>query len=456
MAQSDKQKKKTDSVLAQRYWRDALQQLQGRTRAKADDLSAGLMWLVEAYSKEPTLDAAKEDLYEIRFGAILAQHPKLRQLWPHAGLAAVAASRNGRFVVTASNQVDRHELVLWDAQGGQRLHSLTTNHEINGVEFSGDSRYLLAATGKKDDARGELCIWYWPQANELPQLVGNKPLTDAGAVLAAAFLRSPDASTPPRVVAVIQGPDATNKVRLWRSLDELPRDLTIEEPDVPQASALSALTVSPDGRFVATWGARGNVHVWSVKNQAGIGDLKIQIAAVAHAVFSSNGNWLATVDRRGGAQLWDTSSGACLKEWAAHGGAATYVAFSPDDRRLVTDGEDNATRLWEIVTQSDEGVGAEIRVQPKFEFPHESGLVRAKFSPDGRHLATNGRDGTVRVWDVATGRPVAPTLHHAFAVSAIEFSHDGFRILTQIATRLRCGNWLPRTRRPPRCGLVRG
>jgi WD40 repeat protein/tetratricopeptide (TPR) repeat protein len=487
---SDKQRKETDTALAQSYWRDAVQRLPG-SATKGDDLAVGMLWLAEAYYKDPKrLDPAKADLYEIRFCSALAQHPKLRHLWHHDDMSAVASSRDGRYVLTTGTQGGEYNLRIWDASRGrlpqvtEPLHWFKCEYEVNTAEFSGDGQYLLAAMGKKgdatsedDDAVGELAVWHWPEPGKPPQLVEGRPLADSGRVLAAAFVPSPDISPPPRVIAIIQEPNATKKgsttkVKLWRSLQGLPEDLRprVADAETPGLTAGEAaanefaanmLTVSPDGRFVATWGASKNVYIWNVEDPSkgvdarptgSVGRSGEELAEVTYAVFSSTGDWLATVDRKGGAQLWDASTQEKLLYWKAHVDAATHVAFSPDERQLVTAGEDCVANVWDIsdiVTRRQPveakatkfGYPVERRSldehtahnpTPKSVFLHESRVTCSKFSPDGRQVATASQDRTVRIWDAATGLLVMPQLHHALSVSSVEFSPDGFRILTRM------------------------
>ncbi|MBY0233038.1 MAG: hypothetical protein K2W96_27465, partial [Gemmataceae bacterium] len=46
-----------------------------------------------------------------------------------------------------------------------------------------------------------------------------------------------------------------------------------------------------------------------------------------------------------------------------------------------------------------------------------------------RPLATASEDGTVRLWDEATGDPIGPPLRHGCPVRAIVFAPDGKRLL---------------------------
>jgi len=62
---------------------------------------------------------------------------------------------------------------------------------------------------------------------------------------------------------------------------------------------------------------------------------------------------------------------------------------------------------------------------------HSGEVLSAAFSPDGKRIVTSSYDATVRIWDAATGWPIAEPLRgHANAVWSAVFSADGKSIIS--------------------------
>ena len=98
-----------------------------------------------------------------------------------------------------------------------------------------------------------------------------------------------------------------------------------------------------------------------------------------------------------------------------HGGELVAALFGPDGRRLATAGGEQGARIWDVATG-----------HPLAAMPGQPGPVTAiAFSPDGASLATSGQDGTLRLWDAVAGKERGAPLAHDVHIVALRFSPDG-------------------------------
>jgi WD40 repeat protein len=208
-----------------------------------------------------------------------------------------------------------------------------------------------------------------------------------------------------------------------------------------------AVAFSPDGRTLALGNRDGAVILlWDLDTWTLVGVLNCELR-VKSVAFSPDGRTLASggwtmintdLEHRhqiffGELRLWDVASKKPLrtlqapKTHLAFGGpntdfaadAVQWVSFSPDGRTLASEHLDGSLRLWDVVSGEISHV---LKADVNFNF------APVAFSPNGHTLASGtdkDRGGTIHLWDVASGRLLRTLQGHRYGTWSVAFSPDG-------------------------------
>lgn len=103
-----------------------------------------------------------------------------------------------------------------------------------------------------------------------------------------------------------------------------------------------------------------------------------------------------------------------------HKESVRAVTFSPDARTVLT-GSGGTARLWDV--RSGKAIAPAL--------PHSRSVNAVAFSPDGR-TALTGTLGTVRLWDVRSGKPLSTPLRQG-GVESVTFSPAGPRAVLNVS-----------------------
>jgi WD40 repeat protein len=196
-----------------------------------------------------------------------------------------------------------------------------------------------------------------------------------------------------------------------------------------------ALAYSPDGSTLAGLvqsgeSPRHEVRVWDLTTWE---ETVIVVSDDPDAMprglaFSPDGTEFAVraPTDRGAPVVFYNLTGEELRRCCEHPQPDWYYAsveYSPDGRHLLTTGTDSTTeegtvKLWELAT------GKEVSLEG-----HHDAALLGTFSLDGSRIASSG-DSEIILWDVATLQPLTVLQERDATAMGLSFSPDGRRLVS--------------------------
>lgn len=191
--------------------------------------------------------------------------------------------------------------------------------------------------------------------------------------------------------------------------------------------AVRGLAISADGLFLVTAGEDSRLRLW--QTGAKPQELKTYLGdfgSVDHLALAPNGKWVATCATRlttteMGVQLWDLGTGAERRRLRGPAENIRCVAISPDGKGIAAGSNDSMVWVW----SSDQAGPKTVCMKG------HAGPVTGVWFITPESILSTGMDGTVRQWDLRTGKTkgviqaaVGPIVGLAFGSKRVAVAGD--------------------------------
>jgi len=214
--------------------------------------------------------------------------------------------------------------------------------------------------------------------------------------------------SPPGTVKLPQSPDTRRVHPNMVRVEAASRSDTVEP--VPHAILPFATFVSTHSHELSAF---ADLAIVLARNHAADGPVVQQAERLVDAASSA---WLSRDPRPPASPLRP----ACLRTLAGHSGGVEAVAITPDGQSAVSAGRDGTVRVWDIAS-------GELRTLNG----HAVGEVNAvALTPDGQTAVSGGHDLTVRVWELASGKLLRTLAGHTQWVTAVVLTPDGQTVVS--------------------------
>jgi len=190
-----------------------------------------------------------------------------------------------------------------------------------------------------------------------------------------------------------------------------------------QRRALSAVSISDDGKFCATGSWTGAVKLWSLSDcmEAGFNALEGHAHRVADVCFldADHGCFLASGATNGEIKIWNlNSSNGDQVVLKGHKDRVSRLVRHRLSNLLLSSSFDLTWRMWDLETKQN------VLVQSG----HSRPVYGLAAHPDGGLAFTGDLGAGLRVWDLRTGHNVCDLKGHSKGILSIRAHYNGYTI----------------------------
>jgi WD40 repeat protein len=303
----------------------------------------------------------------------------------------------------------------------RRLGISTMPGSFPSIQFSPNGKVLVTVTGGLAQ-RSQVSLWPTATAGpvtDVPGVADGIP-ANSGAYGSPSF--SPDGESFAVLDTDTEGSNG-QIADIWNIAAG--QGTSAQVPGNPsQGRPAQSVVLGPDGLLAGVY-ANGTADVANTASGQYVGTLSdwgpvSAGPALDLLTFSPDGRMIAATDGYGKIYLWDVAGGRLLTTFIAerlYNNAWSQglplpsrdigsLAFSPDSTTVACGTSSGIVRVWDVATRRSVSAFSVNGSDPSGAAAQP--ITTLLFSPDGRKLVTAGKtDGTLGVWDVASGRNLA-------------------------------------------------
>jgi COMPASS component SWD3 len=178
--------------------------------------------------------------------------------------------------------------------------------------------------------------------------------------------------------------------------------------------------------------------------------LLVRFYALCETFVDSERLWREGADKL--IKLWDGITGQILNTLEGHTEGISDIAWASNGEYLASASDDKTIKIWSI----EEVSHLHYRTWPKNNVVqrdevktlngHTNFVFCVNYNPNSNLLVSGGFDETVRIWDIARGKTMEPSMKpraysfqgkplkilpaHSDPVTAVSFNHDGTLVVS--------------------------